>query len=78
MTIKPCPFCDQPFILEELKSHIGTIHLGLPDLQKIDETFVDSTLKSNTTAPEADDNDIKTEYSSVEDVETESGSIDKN
>ena len=33
MPIKTCPFCDQPFSIEKLKYHIGTIHLGLPDLQ---------------------------------------------
>ena len=29
MTIKICPFCDQEFDKEDLKSHIGSVHLGL-------------------------------------------------
>ena len=37
MTIKPCPFCDQPFSLEKLKDHIGAVHLGLQELPKISD-----------------------------------------
>ena len=45
MTIKPCPFCDQPFELEKLKNHIGTVHLGLPDLPECskEEAFENNT-----------------------------------
>ena len=42
MTIKPCPFCDQPYAFELLKNHIGTVHLELPNLTEPSEALIDS------------------------------------
>ena len=42
MTIKLCPFCDQPFVFNLLKNHIATVHLGLESIPVKEPSIVES------------------------------------